>query len=56
MVTTEAVEPAVEPDRPHRHRPLTWSEPYSECGVWWTVPVCECGLALPARRVSRKTA
>jgi hypothetical protein len=38
-------------DAPHRHVPVTYSEPYLEGGVVWTVPICECGLALTARPV-----
>lgn len=39
-------------DAPHRHVPVTHSDPYSEYGVEWVVPICECGEALAPRPVS----
>jgi hypothetical protein len=57
MVSTvsEPVEPAEVDEAlnsPHRHRPFTYSEPYTELGVTWVIGICECGLPLAPRRAS----
>jgi hypothetical protein len=57
MVSTvsEPVEPveAIEAlDSPHRHRPFTYSDSYTELGRVWVVPYCECGLPLSPRLAS----
>jgi hypothetical protein len=40
-------------DAPHRHVPISFSDPYVEFDVEWVVPVCECGVALAPRRAVR---
>ncbi len=53
MVTSEpAVVDEFVTTAPHRHRPIHYSEPYTECGVRWVIGVCECGEQLAPRRAA----